>query len=126
MSQLTYAEPTRMTRSEILAAVEGDTLTCADALLSAALFEDVCFAEPLVISASRHSSSIVRGAALISIGHMARIHKDANSSQRLMETISQGLADVDPTVRGKSDDALDDIVQFVPSLRDQAMHIRTR
>jgi hypothetical protein len=43
-----------MSQAEILDAVQGDALTCADAVLSAALFEDVHFAEPLIMTASMH------------------------------------------------------------------------
>lgn len=123
MKRLTYTEPKRMARPEILEAVQRDEDACVDAVLSAALFEDVGFAEPLVLAASVHSSPIVRGIAMTSIGHMARIHKDVDSSRRFVEVLRRGLADEDQAVRGKADDALDDLVQFVPSLRKQAKHL---
>ena len=113
-----------MSQAEILDAVQGDALTCADAALSTALFEDVHFAEPLVMTASTHASPIVRGTAMICVGHLARLHKNVESSRRVLEVLRRGLADEDPSVRGKADDALGDVGQFVPSLRNQTKQLR--
>ena len=124
MKRLTYVELRPMSRDAIRAALASDPATYAAALVSAALFDETAFVEELVLMASSNPDAIVRGAAMISICHIARLHRDVDSMRRMLPLIEKGIVDHDYEVRGKAGDALDDVDVFVPSLRKQTGRIR--
>ncbi|HEY3747536.1 MAG TPA: hypothetical protein VGL17_14890, partial [Gemmatimonadaceae bacterium] len=102
MQRLTYVELRPMTRDAIREALASDAGTYATALVSAALFDEIAFAEELVAVASSNSDAIIRGAAMICISHLARLHKDVHSMRRLLPALEKGLLDEDYNVRGKA------------------------
>jgi hypothetical protein len=126
MKKLSYEEPRPMSRSEILESLQRAPREYSRAVLCAALFDDILFAEPLVVSASSHASPMVRGVAMTAVGHMARIHKNYDSTLMLTEVLASGLRDPEPDVRGQADDAIDDVIQFIPSLTTIGEQIRAQ
>ena len=124
MKGLVYVELMPMPRPALLAALASDPNTCATAVVTAALFEDIAFAESVIVTASTHADPTPRAAAMTSIGHLARLHKDLATTRRLLVQLERGFCDEAPNVRGHAADAADDIDVFVPSLSDEVSRIR--
>lgn len=124
MKGLVYVELTPMSRPATLAALASEPETCATAVVSAALFDELAFAESVVMTASSHADPIVRRAAMIAISHLARLHKDVASTRRLLTQLRRGFEDEDREVRGMACDAVDDIEVFVPNVTDEVSELR--
>jgi hypothetical protein len=62
----------------------------------------------------RHEHSWVRGVAAMGLGHVARLHRQLDLD-KCLPALKILLVDPDKTVRGKAEDALDDIRMYVKS-----------
>ena len=99
-----------------LALASGDPEQIATALISTVFFDDIDFAADVVRRCAGSSDPHLRGTALMCIGHLARIHKNADVVAALIPLLDEGLIDSNRLVRGLSRDAVDDIGVFLPSL----------
>lgn len=61
---------------------------------------------------------------MTAISHLARLHKNVESTRRLLKPLERGFCDEDRSVRGKAADAADDIEVFVPSLVEEVSRVR--
>lgn len=111
---MTYEEPQLVTRAKALHALESESPEQAsEALLSVALHEsDRLWAEQVCMKALQDQRRDVVAAAIISIGHIARLHRQVGSE------VVPALRDLskDPKLAGLVEDALDDILTFVGRL----------
>jgi hypothetical protein len=98
------------------ALTSGDPDRIGVALVSTVNFEDIDTAVDVVQRCALSSNPHVRGTAILSIGHIARIHKSALVVAKLIPLLNKGLTDSSNLVRGMSQDAVDDIEVFLPSL----------
>lgn len=73
---------------------------------------DVAWATDVCAQLARHPHPIVRGNAILSFGHIARVlhHLDRDT---VLPIIARGLIDSDPYVRGQAESAADDIEHFL-------------
>ncbi len=90
--------------------------------------------ESVCIALSTHPDVFVRGAAMIGFGHLARVTGKLNMA-KVKPILEAALHDKEPTVRGKADDAMDDIEHFLgwtfnrtelPPLPAAPKYIRTK
>ena len=125
MRRLEYVELYPMSHEDVLASFARDEVSCATAIVSASLHDETGFAEQVVRLGAANPSKIVRGAAMIAISHLARLHRDTDSVTRLLKEIETGLLDNDPEVRGKAQETLEDIEVFVPDLINEVLRLRT-
>ena len=85
----------------------------AKAVLSVALYEpDLHWAQEYCIKVASNTNPIIRGNAILSLGHLARIHKKA-LSQEAYRLVATALSDPEEYVRGQADCAADDIEHFL-------------
>jgi len=90
--------------------------TVADALIRMALWEkDPHWAEQKSLSALTDPRKEVRKAALLSIGHLARLHGSLNLDV-VLPAVKALLAD--PEYRGAAEDVLEDIAIFMSKIGD--------
>lgn len=83
------------------------------AVLSAALNSgDGIWAEKVCYKLVNHLDPNVRGNALLSIGHIARVHGTLDR-KRALSTLKAALNDDHEFVRAHADDALDDVRHFM-------------
>jgi len=84
------------------------------------LFEDDYeFAATPVLREAQESDALIRGAALIAIAHLARVH--GRVAETAIEAVIRALNDPNEYIRGQGEAAADDIEQFVPDV-----HVRVR
>lgn len=90
--------------------------------------------ESVCIALSAHPDVFVRGNAMIGFGHLARVTRKLNEA-RVKPILEAALHDKEPSVRGKADDAMDDIEHFLgwkfnrielPAMPPAPRYIRTR
>ncbi|WP_374691892.1 hypothetical protein [Accumulibacter sp.] len=72
------------------------------------------WAEQVCVRLSSHPNPTVRGNALLGIGHIARTCLELRDV-RSVQAVQQGQHDLDPYVRGHSEDAISDIKHFLKS-----------
>lgn len=111
---LNYVPIPWMSKSEINAAIRDNLVEKLEiAVLSAALNSgDGIWAEKVCFKLVNHSDPTVRGNALLSLGHIARIHGKLDR-KRAIKTLEAALNDEDEFVRGHAEDALEDVQHFV-------------
>lgn len=68
--------------------------------------------ESVCIALSAHPDVFVRGNAMIGFGHLARVTRKLNQA-KVKPILEAALRDKEPSVRGKADDAMDDIEHFL-------------
>ncbi|KCZ96654.1 hypothetical protein HPO_18852 [Hyphomonas polymorpha PS728] len=68
--------------------------------------------ESVCIALSTHPDVFVRGNAMIGFGHLARVTRKLNKA-RVKPILEAALHDMEPSVRGKADDAMDDIENYL-------------
>jgi hypothetical protein len=106
-----YEEPTEITKEAVRAALSGPTELAAEALIRAALtIKDCEWVESVLIEALSDPRVDVQKAALISFGHLARIHKRRNLSKTI--PLLRKYAN-DPVLGGVAEDAIEDINIFI-------------
>jgi hypothetical protein len=89
-----------------------DSAAAAEALIRMALSEpEWQWAEAVCLNALQDHRKEVKAAALIGIGHLARIHRVLHLDL-VLPSLKQLLAD--PEWAGRAEDILDDIAVFVP------------
>jgi len=100
--------------AEVTAAVQkGDAGEVTVAVLSASLHATEWeWAQGICVQQMAHKSPAVRGAALIGMAHIARIHRKLDRAAAL-SAIEAGLHDPDPHVRGQAEDAADEVETFL-------------
>lgn len=81
-------------------------------LFASLYFEDRDFAAEVCIKLASHSDFNVRGLAIESFGHLARIDKKLDK-ENIKPLIEKALVDESEFVRMKADDAIDDIEFFL-------------
>jgi hypothetical protein len=103
-----YREPASVTWAqldELLAAHDDET--AAEALIALALDDpDGAWAQERAIALTSHASPDIRAAAVMAIGHLARLHP-ALPSTAAAEVVRRADVPV-----GRAEDALDDIATF--------------
>ena len=109
-----YDQPEPISRTEIERQIATDTAEAiCPALVSAALFEgDWRWVEALCLRMARDPRPDVRACAVVSLGHLARIHGALHVDQVI--PLLNELVD-DPQIGGRAEDALDDIRMFIGS-----------
>jgi|SRR6516225_4563372 hypothetical protein len=107
-----YQDILPITREELRSALESDDAGRASrAIIAIALHEsDWQWAEQQCLNALKDKRMDVRAAAIVGLGHIARIHGKITLSRVLLEL--QAVKS-DESLRGIAEDALDDIVIFV-------------
>ncbi|MFC5404682.1 hypothetical protein [Cohnella soli] len=86
--------------------------TIVRGLLSLALnADDGEFVQDLMVRYSQHKNENIRGIAILSFGHIARIHRTVNKDL-IIPHINDALNDKSKFVRGHAHSALDDINMF--------------
>lgn len=68
--------------------------------------------ESVCVALSTHPDAFVRGNAMIGFGHLARVTRKLNKTL-VKPILEAALHDKEPSVRGKADDAMDDIEHFL-------------
>lgn len=90
--------------------------------------------ESVCIALSTHPDVFVRGNAMTGFGHLARVTRKLNEAV-VKPILEAALHDKEPSVRGKADDAMDDIAHFLgwkfnraelPPLPAAPKYIRTK
>ncbi|MGE3466902.1 MAG: HEAT repeat domain-containing protein [Pyrinomonadaceae bacterium] len=90
-----------------------DAKIVSDAVLSAALYSgDGAWAEQLAYRLIDHSEPVVRGNALLSLAHIARVHGTLDR-QRAIDVLRAAKNDRDEFVRGQANDALEDVQHYI-------------
>jgi hypothetical protein len=114
MEELTYEPISRMTKRDMIAALKSeDPNTVLRGLLSAALYSgDGIWAEKLVYKFIDHEDPHVRGNALLSLGHIARIHGTLDR-QRAIDVLRVAKHDRHEFVRGQALDSLEDVQHWI-------------
>src|SRR6266403_1506912 len=109
-----YEAIARKTKDEVESAILGDNPEeLSHAVLSAALyFEDSLWAENVCVQLARHPDENVRGNAILGFGHIARIHRQLNSSN-IKPLIETALEDESEYVRAQAESAADDAEFFL-------------
>lgn len=93
----------------------GDPAIIADAIVAVGLFEeDFEYASSLIMEGAGDANPIIRGAALVSIGHLARVHRRVPDFA--VDLVNAALQHPDSYIRGQAEDAADDIEQFAPQM----------
>ncbi len=114
MKRLRYESIPEMSCSQIEAALLRDRPDeLLYAVLSAVLHsQDRIWAEGLCIRLAHHAHPIVRGNAILGLGHIARTHRRLGEA-RVKPIVEAAFADAEAYVRGHAHDAADDIEHFL-------------
>ncbi len=114
MADLVYEPIRRMSKREIASIVREDVPERVwEAVLSAALYSgDGQWAEKLAYKLIDHRDALVRGNAMLSLSHIARIHGTIDRS-RAIDILRVALNDRDESVRRQAADALEDVQHFI-------------
>jgi hypothetical protein len=115
--KLTYEEAKPIAREDAIRRLHSHDLQAAEsAILSVALFEpELEFASRLVFEGAHRAEPRLRGTALLCIGHLARLHRRL-PEEPTVELVRAGLHHPDAYVRGQAQNALDDLLVFIPAL----------
>lgn len=89
----------------------GDPHRAASALIAVSLYEERAFAGALVESSLSDPDPVVRAAAAMGAGHVARIHRAVSGG--IHSALRTLVSDPDSRVAGAAGNALDDIEIFV-------------
>jgi hypothetical protein len=111
--RLKYEDPPPIGRSEVLRELaSGDEDLASSALIRMALHEpDWQWAEGVCLSMLSDLRKDVRNAALVALGHLARIHGKLHL-ESVIPSVKRLFGDAES--RGVAEDTLEDIIQFVP------------
>ncbi len=114
MGKLVYEPIAKMSKRAIgLALRSGDPDIMLRALLSAALYSgDGLWAEKLVFKFIDHNNPYVRGNAMVSLGHIARIHGSLDR-ERAIDVLRVATNDRHEFVRGHAIEALEDVRHWI-------------
>ena len=74
--------------------------------------QDVGWATMVCAQLAQHARANVRGNAILSFGHLARVHRQLDRAI-VLPILERGLADPEPYVRGQAESAADDIKHFL-------------
>ncbi|MBL8173946.1 MAG: hypothetical protein JNK48_04710 [Bryobacterales bacterium] len=113
INSMRYDHPAPVTHHEFDAILRGgDTSHIARALIGAALSGDGRqWIEPQALALLRHNDHTVARAAILTLGHLARIHRTLDPGTLPALEAMRGI----PELAGAIDDAIDDIGQFLPA-----------
>jgi hypothetical protein len=110
-----YEEPAPASREDLESAVAtGDPAAISRAMVGVLEDGDADWLTDTLLDLTRHESTEVRATAITSLGHVSRIHGHIDWDRvlpRLRELRS------DPLLRGRIDDAIDDIEHFADPSR---------
>ena len=99
-------------RKSVIEALSGPDCDAAEALIRASLtIRDRVWVESLLLSALSDQRLEVQKAALLGLGHLARIHH-ALDLERIIPILRKYAAHA--SLGGVAEDALDDIAMFIP------------
>lgn len=105
-------EPVSMTAAKA-AFSSGDVEQLRRAVVAVGLYEsDAQSAVRFLLRAASHASSLVRGATLLSFGHLARRFRQLDE-RRVRHFVENGLFDSDEFLRGQAQVAADDLEHFL-------------
>jgi hypothetical protein len=109
-----YHEVPTVSNEEMIAALQrNDPAELVVAVLGLALYnEDRGFSEETCVKLARHSDTNVRAAAIVGFGHLARRFRVLNEDI-VRPIIEAALGDPSGWIRGKAEDAADDVVHFL-------------
>ena len=110
---MNYEKLQPISRREVKDALDrGDAARIADALLRMSLSDpDWNWAEDLCLKSLNDHRPEVKAAALVALGHLARLHRVLHLD-RVLPRLKELLHD--PEWAGRAEDVLDDIAVFVP------------
>ncbi|WP_162799154.1 hypothetical protein [Nocardioides sp. 616] len=111
---MNYREPVPATRRSLGDALSsGSTDRISEALIGLVLTDpDLLWLQGQCLDLLHHEDDRVRGAALTSLGHLARIHGQIDRSK--VEPVVRSFLE-DPVLAGRAEDALDDFDVFAPN-----------
>lgn len=105
-----YEEPAPASREDLETAVAaGDPAAISRTMLGVIEDDDVDWLTQTLLDLAGHESHEVRATAISSLGHVARIHGQIDRDRVLPRLRDLGS---DPLLRGRVDDAIDDIEHF--------------
>jgi len=110
------SQPTPEQFEQILKGNNAEDLT--EAIIGLALGSTefaVAFRFVTLPEVTAHDSAGVRGAAALSLGHLARIHRNI-PEEPTCDLISAALKDPDAWVRGQAENALSDLETYAPKV----------
>ena len=109
-----YEDIPQFDRQEVEAALERDDAgELHVAVLAVALSSvDQAWAEGICMRLASHPDHIVRGNAILGMGHIARIHRKLDV-EGVRPLIQAALQDESEYIRGQADSAADDIELFL-------------
>jgi hypothetical protein len=111
---LEYEKIPKMSRAEIDDAVARDQYPAvSQAVISAALFsDDLEWAQELCLRLALHQEVLVRGSAILGLGHLARIHGHLDRA-RVEPVVAIALQGSDSYLRAQADDTADDLQAYL-------------
>jgi hypothetical protein len=109
-----YEEPQSATWADVDAAVAlGDEDAIVDRLVGAVQSEpDWARSQEACLKLLQHPAMAVRSLSITCLGHVARIHRNIDRP-KVLDALGR-LAEEEPELEGRVDDALSDIKIFVP------------
>jgi hypothetical protein len=112
--EMTYDAIPILSMEEVEASIDAnDTRMLAVAALSASLHgSDAEWSSSVCRRLAIHENELVRGNALLALGHMARLGR-ALGQHVTLSAIEKGLQDSDSYVRGQAEAAADDCEHFL-------------
>lgn len=112
--KMKYQEIKQLSQPEVEAAISCDKPDeLAVAVLAAALYlEDAIWAEDVCVRLASHEHEAVRGNAVLSFGHIARIHRKL-TERTVKPLIESALVDKSAYVRSHAESAADDVELFL-------------
>src|SRR5450755_313548 len=106
-----YEELEPISKENVLKALQGTDNDASEGLIRAALsIDDAPWVESVLTDALSDGRFEVRRAAILSLGHLARIHRRITLEKVI--PLLQNCAN-DPSLAGSAEDALGDIAMFV-------------
>lgn len=114
MGGMDYREPDPATRRSLQDALSaGSADRISEAIIGLVLTDpDLFWLQDQCMGLLHHEDYRVRGAALTSLGHLARIHGQIDRAK--VEPVVRTFLE-DPVLAGRAEDALDDFDVFAPN-----------
>ena len=109
-----YEEIPKMSRAEIEEAIARDQPPeLSLAVVSASLYsDDLEWAQELCLRLARHKDVLVRGSAILGLGHLARLHGRLDRA-RVEPIVTAALEDSDAYIRGQANDTVADLETYL-------------
>lgn len=113
MSELVYEPIPFLEQNEIIGSIErNDPDELSIAVLSAALYQEPEFSEPICITLADHLNFKVRGNAILGFAHIARLYYQLHEPS-VKPLIEKALKDSCEYVSGQAESAKDDLELYL-------------